>query len=136
MTMPYDGAHVSFGVDVPFDLSRRNSDSSFHRKKRKIQRSEGGGVRSTREREGTLLLQLLLLVLILVVFLLRHDARPVGMYIEIHCEGFRRVAEKHLRALAVIDAQRALQRAVTESTETDFYSSLAPSRIVPAWTGG
>lgn len=72
----------------------------------------------------------------LVVFLLRYDARPVGTHIEIHCEGFRRVAEKHLRALAVVDAQRALQRAVTESTETDFYSSLAPSRIAPGWTRG
>lgn len=77
----------------------------------------------------------LLLVLVLVVLLLRYDARPVGLHVEIHGEGLRRVAEERLR-LAVVDAQRALQRAVTESTETDFYSSLAPSRIAPAGTRG
>lgn len=75
-----------------------------------------------------LLLQLLLLVLILVVFLLRYDARPVGMHVEIHCEGFRRVAEKHLRALAIVEAQRALQRTVTDDTGAVDRATTAGSR--------
>lgn len=55
-------------------------------------------------------------MLILFVFLLRYDARPVGTHVEIHCEGFRRVAEKHLRALTVVETQRTLQRTVTDDT--------------------
>lgn len=47
----------------------------------------------------------LLLVLVLVVLFLRYDARSVGSHVEIHGEGLRRVAEKRLRALAVVDAQ-------------------------------
>lgn len=70
-----------------------------------------------------------LLVLDLVSLVLGHDAGPVRLYIEVHAERFRRgVHEKGLRAL--LDAQATLQRAVTESTETDFYSTLASSTVV------
>lgn len=56
----------------------------------------------------------------LVSLVLGYDARPIGPDVEIHAERLPRT-EESLRALrSFLDAQATLQRAVTESTETNF----------------
>lgn len=68
----------------------------------------------------------LLLVQGLVSLVLGYDTGPIRPNVQIHAERLRR---QRLRRV-VLDAQAILQRAVTESTETDLYSSLASSTIV------
>lgn len=69
----------------------------------------------------------LLLVQGLVSLVLGYDTGPIRPNVQIHAERLRR---QRLRRVVLLDAQAILQRAVTESTETDLYSSLASSTIV------
>lgn len=56
-----------------------------------------------------------------VGFLLRYDARSVRSDVEVHGEWFHRSKQSLISVL--LDTEAALERAVTESTERDFYQS-------------
>ena len=66
----------------------------------------------------------------LVSLVLGYDTGPIRPNVQIDAERFRRAGEQRLRRVVLLDAQAILQRAVTENTETDLYSSLASSTIV------
>lgn len=71
----------------------------------------------------------LLLVQGLVSLVLGYDTGPIRPNVQIHAERLRQAREQRLRRV-LLDAQATLQRAVTENTETDLYSSLTSSTIV------
>lgn len=65
----------------------------------------------------------------LVSLVLGYDTGPIRPNVQIHAERLRQAREQRLRRV-LLDAQATLQRAVTENTETDLYSSLTSSTIV------
>lgn len=72
---------------------------------------------------------------ILISFFLRNDTRSIRSHVEIHAERFPRTedlltSDSLTGNLVVLNAQATFQGAVTESTETDFYSTLAPFKII------